>query len=224
MTASGFGVLIVDDDFRVAGLHASIVGAVDGFTVVAQVGNRADAIDAMTAHPDIALALVDVHLPDGPGLGLLPRLNCDTFVISAETDSAAVRAAFRAGALTYLVKPFENTELARRLSGYAQYRRILEASTVEQSGVDAAIGAMRIGRSLREAETGSQTEEHILEVFGDPETSMFADEVSAAVGISPPTARRHLANLVAAGKLSMRLRYGATGRPKQEYRRPQRRT
>lgn len=219
-----FGVLIVDDDFRVAGLHASIVNAVAGFTVTAQVGTRAAALEALTTHPDIALALVDVHLPDGPGLGLLPRLTCDAFVVSAETDSAAVRAAFRAGALTYLVKPFENTELARRLSGYAQYRRILSAATVEQSAVDAALGAMRLGRTTREAETGSQTEELILEVFGDPDASMFADEVSAAVGISPPTARRHLANLVAAGKLSMRLRYGATGRPKQEYRRPQPKT
>lgn len=41
-----FGVLIVDDDFRVAGLHASIVNAVAGFTVTAQVGTRAAALEA----------------------------------------------------------------------------------------------------------------------------------------------------------------------------------
>lgn len=144
-------------------------------------------------------------------------------MISAETDSAAVRRALRGGALTYLIKPFENTELARRLSAYAQYRRILATPTTEQSAVDAALGALRTGRALKEAaDTGSQTEELILKAFEGSEHVMFADEVSAVVGISPPTARRHLANLVSSGKLTMRLRYGATGRPKQEYRLPER--
>ncbi|ORM37293.1 response regulator [Williamsia sp. 1135] len=221
MSAEDFGVLIVDDDFRVAGLHASIVNAVSGFSVLAQAGTREAAVAALAEHPEITLALIDVHLPDGPGLDLLPRLNCDAFVISAETDSAAVRKALRGGALTYLIKPFENTELARRLSAYAQYRRILATPTTEQSAVDAALGALRTGRALREAsDTGSQTEELILTAFDGSDHVMFADEVSAVVGISPPTARRHLANLVSSGKLTMKLRYGATGRPKQEYRRP----
>jgi two-component system CitB family response regulator len=123
--------------------------------------------------------------------------------------------------LTYLIKPFENTELARRLSAYAQYRRILAAPAIDQSTVDAAVSALRFGRVTRESsESGSHTEQLILEAFAQSGRVMFADEVSAAVGISPPTARRHLAHMVASGKLAMRLRYGATGRPKQEYRLP----
>ena len=50
--------------------------------------------------------------------------------------------------------------------------------------------------------------------------ALFADDVSRALGIAAPTARRHLANLVAAGRLRMSLQYGTTGRPRQEYRRP----
>ena len=220
MSSPPLEVLIVDDDFRVAALHAGVVDAVGGFVVVAQVGGIAQALTAISDHPNISLALIDVHLPDGSGLDLLARIGCDAFVLSAETDGGAVRRALRSGALTYLIKPFENTELARRLSAYLQYRRILAEPKLEQQAVDAALGALRFGRASREIiETGSRTEELILRTFADRDTSMFADEVSAAVGISPPTARRHLANLVASGKLAMRLRYGATGRPKQEYRR-----
>lgn len=152
----------------------------------------------------------------------MPRLTCDAFVVSAETDSAAVRAAFRAGALTYLVKPFENTELARRLSGYAQYRRILSAATVEQSAVDAALGAMRLGRTTREAETGSQTEELILEVFGDPDAFHVRRRglggrrhLSTDRATAPGQPRRR-------GQAVHAPRYGATGQ--QEYRRPQPKT
>lgn len=72
MTGDDFGVLIVDDDFRVVSLHASIVNAVSGFSVLAQAGTREAAVTALADHPEIALALIDVHLPDGPGLDLLP--------------------------------------------------------------------------------------------------------------------------------------------------------
>lgn len=221
MTAREFKVLIVDDDFRVAGLHASIVEAVGGFSVAGTAGGREQALSVLAAQPDVDLALIDVHLPDGSGLELAAQIGCDSFVVSAETDSAAIRRAFRGGALTYLIKPFENTELARRLSAYAQYRRILAAPAIDQSTVDAAVSALRFGRVMRESsESGSHTEQLILEAFAQSGQVMFADEVSAAVGISPPTARRHLAHMVASGKLAMRLRYGATGRPKQEYRLP----
>ncbi|SIS16680.1 response regulator [Williamsia sterculiae] len=213
-------VLVIDDDFRVAGLHRGIVEALAGFRVVATAGSLAAARSALADHPDIDLALVDVYLPDGSGIDLLTELPCDAFVVGAESDARAIRAALRAGALAYLIKPFDRAELARRLAGYAHYRRVLAADTVDQAQVDTALGALRTGgRGADRPEGGSQTEEAVLAVFTDPDTALFADDVSAAVGIAAPTARKHLANLVAAGTLIMRLRYGSTGRPKQEYRR-----
>ncbi|GAC66870.1 response regulator [Gordonia soli] len=213
------GVLIVDDDFRVAALHAAIVSAVRGFTVRATAGTVAQARSAMSEHPDIDLALLDVYLPDGSGLDLVADLPCDCFVVGAETDADAVRTAMRSGAMAYLIKPFDDAELARRLAGYAQYRRVLAAPTVDQHAVDAALSALRFGtRAADRGDTGSPTERRILDLFAD-DRPLFADDVSTALGVSPPTARRHLANLVAAGRLRMSLHYGGTGRPRQEYRR-----
>ncbi|MEE3851674.1 response regulator [Gordonia sp. LSe1-13] len=214
------GVLIVDDDFRVAALHASIVDAVRGFRVLDRAGSIAAARAALANHgSDIDLALLDVYLPDGSGIDLVGELPCDTFIVGAETDAGAVRAAMRAGALAYMIKPFDDTELARRLAGYAQYRRVLAADVVDQHAVDSALSALRFGgRGSDRAETGSHTEQRILELFAESEGPMFADQVSSAVGVSPATARRHLAHLVSTGRLAMSLQYGTTGRPRQEYR------
>ncbi|MFW0788072.1 response regulator [Gordonia sp. CPCC 205333] len=214
------GVLICDDDFRVARLHAAIVEAVRGFRVSVQVGTTAQA-RAVFDDPSVSridLALLDVYLPDGSGIELIAELPCDCFILGAESDGEAIRRATRSGALTYLIKPFDDTELARRLAGYAHYRRLLASSEVDQRGVDEALSAMRFGTRNRERDApASPTEERILALFDDPDTGLFADEVSARIGIAAPTARRHLANLVAAGRLRMSLRYGGTGRPRQEY-------
>ena len=220
-STDGHGVLIVDDDFRVAALHSAIVTAVRGFRVVARAGTLAQARTALAEHPDIELVLLDVYLPDGSGIDLLAELRCDCFIVGAETDARAVRAATRGGALAYLIKPFADTELARRLAGYAHYRRVLDAPRVDQAQVDAALSGLRFGTVPAERASGaSPTEQRILELFDDTDGGLFADQVSDAIGISAATARRHLAALVSAGRLVMSLQYGGTGRPRQEYRKP----
>ena len=216
-------VLIVDDDFRVAKLHAAIVDAMPGFRVAAQVGTaagaRADVADPATGRVD--LALLDVYLPDGSGIDLVGELPCDCFIVGAEAESASVLRATRSGALTYLIKPFDDTELARRLGGYARYRRLLDERNVDQGRVDEALAALRFGNRGRDrTDPMSPTEERILALFVDPEVGLFADDVSASIGVSAPTARRHLAQLVTAKRLRMTLHYGGTGRPRQVYHLP----
>ena len=62
--------LVVDDDFRVAEIHAGYVSRVAGFGVVGQVHTAASAAGAMELlRPD--LVLLDLYLPDGNGLDLI---------------------------------------------------------------------------------------------------------------------------------------------------------
>ena len=139
MGSTELTVLVVDDDFRVANMHAGIVNALPGFTVTATTTTLAA---ARKAEP-VDLALVDVYLPDGSGVDFIRELRCDSMILSAATEAATIRAAVAAGALSYLVKPFVPTDLAARLAGYARYRKILSGPDLGGQDVDAALDALR---------------------------------------------------------------------------------
>jgi response regulator of citrate/malate metabolism len=65
--------VVVDDDFRVAAIHAAYVAKVDGFEVVAEAHSAAEAVEAVDRlRPD--LMLLDLYLPDEHGLKLVGRL------------------------------------------------------------------------------------------------------------------------------------------------------
>ncbi|MGF6881105.1 response regulator of citrate/malate metabolism [Nocardia sp. GAS34] len=229
MIPSDLTVLVVDDDFRVANLHAGIVSALPGFTVGATVHTLAAARSALAADErsggagvggDAAfdLALIDVYLPDGSGVDLVREIRCDAMMLTAATEAETVRAALSAGALAYLVKPFDHAALAARLAGYARYRRLLSAPVVTPRDIDSALEALRpAGVAGPAAASGSPTKDLVLRAVRDSPAALSAAEVSAATGVSRATAQRYLANLVAAGALRMQLRYGSTGRPEQEY-------
>ncbi|HET8992775.1 MAG TPA: response regulator [Rhodococcus sp. (in: high G+C Gram-positive bacteria)] len=220
MGRSDLTVLVVDDDFRVAELHAQVVSGVPGFTVANAVGSVSAARNAVRENP-VDLALVDVYLPDGSGIDLIRELDCDSFVLGAAGEGPTVRRALAAGALVYLVKPFSNTELARRLAAYAQYRRITSSAELTQTEIDTALAALR--PVLPSSDTAalparSVTKELVMKSLRESEYPMSAGEVAMATGVSRATAQRYLAALVAKGNLRMQLRYGSTGRPEQEYR------
>jgi response regulator of citrate/malate metabolism len=57
----------------------------------------------------------------------------------------------------------------------------------------------------------------VLESIREAGVPLSAGEVATAIGVSRATAQRYLAALVSSGAVRMRLRYGSTGRPEQEY-------
>ena len=105
MARAPIRVLVVDDDFRVAALHASIVDAVIGFETVARAGTIAQAREAVATAGEVDLALVDVHLPDGSGIELIRELRCDAFVVTAEDSATALRHAVTAARLAASAPP-----------------------------------------------------------------------------------------------------------------------
>lgn len=214
MSGEGLTVLVVEDDFRVANMHAGIVNALPGFTVAATVNTVA----AARAADPVDLALVDVYLPDGSGIDLIRELHCDSIVLSAATESGTVRAAMASGAMSYLVKPFAPTELAARLAGYARYRRILAGGSLGQKDIDAALDALRPRVAASQTPVAaSPTKQRVLTVLAEAESPMSAAEVATAIGVSRATAQRYLAGLATSDEVKVGLRYGATGRPEQEF-------
>lgn len=212
---SDIRVLIVDDDFRVGGIHRDIVADRAGFTALAPV-RSIDAARAALRGDAADLLLADVYLPDGDGIDLVRSAGIDAFVLSAASDAATVRRAFRAGALGYLVKPFDTRSLGERLDRYARYRNLVGTDrALSQDEIDRAAAIVH-GAADTASVSRSATEQLILGALGDEEAS--AAEIADRAGISRATAQRHLSTLATRGLVDVGLRYGATGRPEHRYR------
>jgi two-component system CitB family response regulator len=213
-------VVVVDDDFRVAQLHAQFVAAVPGFEVVAVV-HDAEATRRVVATLSPDLVLLDMYLPDELGTDLAPHLRCDVLMVTAASDAASVRRALGAGVINYLVKPFTLPELADRLRASARYRLQLERTgSLQQADIDRAVRTLREGDLVdgtvpkgRSPQTARLVVDR-LRSAAEPQT---ATDVAAALGLSRPTAQRYLADLAAAGRVDVSLRYGTAGRPEHRY-------
>jgi response regulator of citrate/malate metabolism len=212
-------VLVVEDDFRVAELHATYTRQVPGFTVVGTARAAAEARAAIAAlRPD--LVLLDMYLPDAAGTDLLAGLAVDTIMLTAASDAATVRAALAAGALNYLVKPFGAEELRDRLTAYARYRGLFSVS-------DRVLGQAEIDRAVRLLHEGDRpptpkgqsalTAKLVADALHTAAEPRSAAEIAADLGIGRATAQRYLAALAEEGRATLALRYGATGRPEHRY-------
>jgi response regulator of citrate/malate metabolism len=218
-------VLIVDDDPVVtAALHAQ-VNRVLGFRVVgiAHTGHAALAAARRFAP---RLVLLDLHLPDLPGLEVAHRLRqpeqppTDVIVISGHHELAAVRAAMQRGALYYLVKPTRAGILEQTLLRYAATAEQLAAGDrfAEQQEIDRIFRSLHLDQVARPKSISPATEQAVLDALSEVEEDVSARELADMIGISRATARRYLEHLAERGQVEGRPRYGPTGRPQHRYR------
>ncbi|NYI42203.1 response regulator [Demequina lutea] len=215
--------LVIDDDFRVAGIHAAHVAKVDGFECVGQAYNAATAREAI-ARLDPDLLLLDVHLPDEDGLSLLRSLQAagtqvDCIIITAAQDVATVKSAMTSGAVYYLVKPFSFDRLRTQLEAYRTWRQELaSASTANQATVDSLYNSRSVGISPATLTPRLQpTMQKVLNAVRTAGGPVGAAEIADQLGVSRPTAQRYLGALERRGLLILDLTYGGTGRPLNTY-------
>ena len=216
MSRPAIRVLVVDDDFRVAQLHASYVGQAEGFEVVGVARTIAEAFGlAERLAPD--LVLLDEYLPDGSGSAAIGRFGAAVMMVSAAEDPTVVRRAIAAGALNYVLKPFPPGVLVERLAAFRRFWQVLESGAeLDQTGVDRALQALRTADTpVARAPKGRSpvTSEAIVEVLRAAEDALTAVEVADATGVSRATAQRYLSDLARDGRVQLTLRYGSTGRP-----------
>lgn len=213
-------VLVVDDDYRVADLHASYVAQVEGFRVVGVAHSAHEARDlARREEPD--LVLLDEYLPDGSGTQIVRDLEAAVMVVSAAEDPLAVRRALAAGAVNYVLKPFAPNVLVERLHAFGRFWRSLDTDTaLSQTGVDHALQTLRaadhpvavVPKGRSPVTTGA-----ITDVLRAAPRALTATEVAEATGVSRATAQRYLADLARVGRARLTLSYGSTGRPEHCY-------
>ncbi|MDF0373180.1 MULTISPECIES: response regulator [Streptomyces] len=226
-------VLVVDDDFMVAKLHSRYVSAVDGFTVVGVAHTGAEALRAARRlRPD--LVLLDIFLPDMDGIQVLRELraaeeregdgrSADALFITAARDAGVVRAALRAGAQHYLIKPFHRSALQEQLQHVASLRNRLDAldearREARQEDVDRIFGTRPPGSRELPKGLAARTADLVERVLRDHPAGLSASECAAAGALSRVSARRYLEYFAETGRAEVSLRYGGTGRPERRYR------
>lgn len=224
-------VLVVDDDFAVAGLHRGFVEAHGGFEVVGSAHTGADAIE-QTERLSPDLVLLDVYLPDMSGVEVLAELRrrvdppVDVIAITAARELETVRAAMAGGVLHYLVKPFPAHVLRERLDDYLRrwedLRRSAQRSEgLDQHDVDRLLGTAtspHSGQQPLPKGLSAHTLGLVSKALQRQPTDASAQEVADLVGVSRVSARRYLEHLVATGRAQVSPRYGAAGRPENRYR------
>lgn len=216
-------VLVVDDDFMVAGIHAELVEEVDGFRIVGTAVNGRQALQ-MVADLAPDLLLLDVHLPDMSGIEVLKRLrergdDVDAIVVTAERDADFVKAALRGGATQYLIKPFDLDELKARIQRYARVR--LTDGKTDQDIVDSVFSIGVEPRAVTPAPLppkglSNESLDLVRDALADG-AELSATTCAEATGMARATVRRYLEYLVERREAKVRLKYGG-GRPERLYR------
>ncbi|OEJ29739.1 two-component system response regulator [Streptomyces agglomeratus] len=228
-------MLVVDDDFMVAKLHSRYVSAMDGFTVVGVAHSGAEALRAADRlRPD--LVLLDVYLPDMDGVSVLRELRAaeeraaggahrhtvDALFITAARDAEIIRAALRAGALHYLIKPFNQAALQEQLRHVASMRtrfdELAEQGEARQADVDQIFGTRPPGSRELPKGLAAHTAELVGRTLREHPGGLSATECAEAGSLSRVSARRYLEYFADTGRAEVTLRYGGTGRPERRYR------
>ncbi|WP_460388259.1 response regulator [Thermus thalpophilus] len=201
--------LIVEDDPRVAALHRAFLEA-EGFEAIVA-SSLAEALEALAPEPH--LVLLDLYLPDGHGLDLLPALEGSyVIVITAARDAPTVERALLGGAMDYLVKPFGRSRFQEALGRYRAFRALRGKKEVSQADLDRLLARGKGPKGL-----DPLTQERVLGLFHH-HAFLTVEEVATSLALSRVTAWRYLEGLRRQGLLRAEQVHGSAGRPSRRYR------
>jgi DNA-binding NtrC family response regulator len=152
-------VLIVDDQEDLRFSLAKIVEK-QGYSVMTA-ANGGDALDMLRTSV-IDLVFLDIGLPDGSGIDLIPSIkeigdDIDIVMLTGINAAKTAVESLRAGAVDYIVKPFDIIEFKSTLNRILQARLMGKRATLEHVdvGIDSIIGTsppmMRVKNTIKMA-------------------------------------------------------------------------
>ena len=216
-------VLVVDDDFMIARVHAKYIEAQKGYSVVGVTHNFEETLILVhELHPD--LLILDVYLPDRSGIDLLRTIRsegipCDVILITASNELEVVEEGFRLGIFDYLIKPFDLEHLNESLLKYKQFKtRLAISPNLNQAIVD-DLRKIRSTGANKELQTGIdfRTLERIKQCLRSTEGFQSVEVIAKLAEISRSTVRMYLTYLVEENLVEEKLLYGTVGRPQRVY-------
>jgi len=162
MTAT---TVVVAEDEAIIRLDLVELLEAEGYVVVGSCGRGDDAVRLVTElRPD--LALLDVKMPGGDGIEAAQKITTETDVavvmLTAFSQRELIEAASDAGAMAYLIKPYQREDLVpaielaiarrRELADLAESLESVERRLAERTLVDRAKGVLIDRDGLSEAD------------------------------------------------------------------------
>ncbi len=122
-------IVLADDHLVVRSGLRMLLGAEEGFEVVAEASDLAEARRRVSAyHPSVLI--LDLNMPGGSSLEAIPGIresapDTQIVVLTMQSDPAFAREALRSGAVAYVLKEAADTELVQAVRLAAQGRTYL---------------------------------------------------------------------------------------------------
>ncbi|HWL24170.1 MAG TPA: response regulator [Ureibacillus sp.] len=219
---TNISIFIVEDDPMVLEVNKSFLSRMTGFTLIGEAQTCEEAYNRIiSSRPN--LVLLDMYLPDKPGIELLQKIRkeqipCDVIMITAARDTKTVQDVIRMGAFDYLIKPFRFERFQTALQNYSNTVKKLKNSTnVKQEDVDAWFGHKLDDESTLPKGLNDLTMKQIIDGLIENNAPITSEQLAQNVGMARVTVRKYLDFLAAKGKVHIDLKYGTVGRPTKYY-------
>jgi putative nucleotidyltransferase with HDIG domain len=162
-------ILIVDDEESVRAVAAALLEQSGYATTTTE--SAEEAIARLQQDPDYDLVLSDIMMPGTNGLSLLDHICTDhpgmpVVMFSAVNDIHVVTNAFRRGAIDYLLKPFERSELESIVMRAVEHGRLRKQNTIYRQNLESIVSS-RTGRLRSTMQDLERSYDITLEAMGD---------------------------------------------------------
>ncbi|SHF87367.1 response regulator transcription factor [Streptoalloteichus hindustanus] len=194
-------VLVVDDQQAVREGLAALVELSDGFEVVGQAGDGAEAV-RLVAETSPHVVLMDLRMPVLDGVAATARLrrhhpDVAVLVLSTYADHDLVAAALTAGARGYLTKEASRAQITTAIRSCAQGQSTFDAAVTAQlvAALPGAGGAPRSAAGTRDLPDGLTNRE--LDVLTRIARGLSNAEIAAELSVEASTVKTHINNAFA---------------------------
>ncbi|MFC0561155.1 response regulator [Halalkalibacter alkalisediminis] len=230
MSNRTYQVLVVEDDFRLAGINQEFIEELPYFKVVNVCMTGKETLQFLENSDKPDLIFLDMYIPDVKGLELLWTIrtlykDIDIIMVTAAKEVETIQEAIRGGVFDYLVKPLEKNRVHYSLQRYQQKQSMFEekkeftqkeidllqtdlkSNTLNQimaEGLPKGVNPHTLGKVKR------LLEDH-------KETGLTALEGAEYLGASRSTTRRYFEYFISVGTAKAEMIYGDVGRPERRY-------